>query len=96
VPGGSCRKSSGIRGPDGPIRAIISFVLAAAVALLGLKRMAVAGVLLLVLGVVPVGPRAGRRQRDPGTLLESSVMVGVRVRRRLHGSGPGRGTEARN
>ncbi|HZD70462.1 MAG TPA: hypothetical protein VFA45_16660 [Actinomycetes bacterium] len=38
----------------GPIRAIISFVLAAAVALLGLKRTAVAGVLLLVLGVVPV------------------------------------------
>lgn len=38
----------------GPIRAIISFVLAAAVALLGVKRTAVAGVLLLVLGVVPV------------------------------------------
>ncbi|HZD00639.1 MAG TPA: hypothetical protein VFA46_10745 [Actinomycetes bacterium] len=38
----------------GPIRAIISFVLAAAVALLGLKRTRIAGVLLLVLGVVPV------------------------------------------
>ena len=38
----------------GPIRAIISFVLAAAVAPLGLKRTAQAGVLLLVLGVVPV------------------------------------------
>jgi len=38
----------------GPIRAIISFVLGAAVALLGLKRTGVAGVLLLVLGVVPV------------------------------------------
>jgi hypothetical protein len=38
----------------GPIRAIISFVLAAVIALLGLKRTAVAGVLLLVLGVVPV------------------------------------------
>lgn len=38
----------------GPIRAIISFVLAATLALLGLKRTAVAGVLLLVLGVVPV------------------------------------------
>jgi hypothetical protein len=38
----------------GPIRAIISFVLAAAVAVLGLQRTAVAGVLLVVLGVVPV------------------------------------------
>lgn len=38
----------------GPIRAILSFVLAAAVAVLGLQRIAVAGVLLLVLGVVPV------------------------------------------
>jgi hypothetical protein len=38
----------------GPIRAIISFVLTAALALLGLQRTAVAGVLLLVLGVVPV------------------------------------------
>jgi hypothetical protein len=38
----------------GPIRAISSFVLAAAVAVLGVKRTAVAGVLLLVLGVVPV------------------------------------------
>jgi hypothetical protein len=38
----------------GPIRTIISFVLAAAVALLGVKRTAVAGVLLLVLSVVPV------------------------------------------
>ena len=38
----------------GPIRAIISFVLAAAVAVLGLKRTALAGALLLVLGVVPV------------------------------------------
>jgi hypothetical protein len=37
----------------GPIRAILSFVLAAAVAVLGLQRTAVAG-LLLVLGVVPV------------------------------------------
>jgi hypothetical protein len=38
----------------GPIRAVISFVLAAVVALLGVKRTAAAGVLLLVLGVVPV------------------------------------------
>lgn len=38
----------------GPIRAIISFVLAAAVALLGLKRTAVAGAMLLILGVVPM------------------------------------------
>ena len=38
----------------GPVRAIISLVLAAAVALLGWKRTTAAGVLLLVLGVVPV------------------------------------------
>jgi hypothetical protein len=38
----------------GPIRAILSFVLAAAVAVLGVQRTAVAGLLLLVLGVVPV------------------------------------------
>jgi hypothetical protein len=38
----------------GPVRAIISFVLAAAVALLGLKRTALAGAMLLVLGVVPM------------------------------------------
>ena len=40
-----------------PIRAIIGFVLAAAVAVLGLQRTAVAGLLLVlgvVLGVVPV------------------------------------------
>lgn len=39
---------------NGPIRAITSFVLAAAITWLGLKRTAVAGVLLLILGVVPV------------------------------------------
>jgi hypothetical protein len=39
---------------NGPIRGIITFVLAAAIALLGLKRTAAAGVLLLVLGIVPV------------------------------------------
>lgn len=38
----------------GPIRAVAVFVLAAAVAVLGLRRTAVAGVMLLVLGVVPV------------------------------------------
>ena len=44
----------GFEGRHGPIRTIIGFVLAAAVAVLGLQRTAVAGLLLLVLGVVPV------------------------------------------
>lgn len=38
----------------GPLRDIITFVVAAAVALFGLKRTAVAGVMLLVLGIVPL------------------------------------------
>jgi hypothetical protein len=38
---------------NGPIRGVITFVLAAAIALLGLKRTAPAGVLLLVVGLVP-------------------------------------------
>ena len=44
----------GLEDRHGPIRAILTLVLAAAVALLGVKRTVVAGVLLLVLGVVPV------------------------------------------
>ncbi len=39
---------------NGPIRTIIVFALSAVVALLGLKRTAVAGVMLLVLGIVPI------------------------------------------
>ena len=38
----------------GPIRAVITFILAAAMALLGLKRTAVAGILLLAVGLIPV------------------------------------------
>ncbi len=38
----------------GPIRAVITFVLVAAIAVLGLKRTAAAGVLLLVAGIVPL------------------------------------------
>jgi hypothetical protein len=38
----------------GPIRAIATFLLVAALAVLGLKRTAVAGVLLLAIGVIPV------------------------------------------
>jgi len=38
----------------GPIRAVITFVLVTAVALLGLKRTAAAGVLLLAVGIIPV------------------------------------------
>jgi len=37
----------------GPIRAVITFVLVAAIALLGLKRTAAAGILLLAVGLVP-------------------------------------------
>jgi hypothetical protein len=39
---------------NGPIRDIVTFVLAAAIAVLGLKRTALAGALLLVIGVVPI------------------------------------------
>ena len=38
----------------GPIRAVVAFVLVAAIAVLGLKRTSVAGVLLLAVGVIPV------------------------------------------
>ncbi len=38
----------------GPIRAVITFVLVAAIAILGLKRTAVAGILLLAVGIIPV------------------------------------------
>ena len=38
----------------GPIRAVITFVLAAPIALLGLKRTAAAGRLLVAVGIVPV------------------------------------------
>lgn len=38
----------------GPIRAVITFVLVAAIALLGLKRPTAAGVLLLAAGIIPV------------------------------------------
>lgn len=38
----------------GPAEAVLTFTLAAAIALLGLKRTAAAGVLLLVVGIVPV------------------------------------------
>ncbi len=39
---------------NGPIRAVLTFVLVAVIAVLGLRRTAVAGVLLLAVGVVPV------------------------------------------
>jgi len=38
----------------GPIRAAITFVLVTAIALLGLKRTAAAGILLLAVGIIPV------------------------------------------
>jgi hypothetical protein len=38
----------------GPIRAVITFVLVAAIAMLGLKRTAAAGILLLAVGIIPV------------------------------------------
>ena len=39
---------------NGPVRAVITFVLAAAITVLGLKRTAAAGILLLAVGVIPV------------------------------------------
>lgn len=41
-------------GRHGPIRAVLTFVLVAAIAMLGLKRTSVAGVRLLAVGVIPV------------------------------------------
>ena len=38
----------------GPIRAVLTFALAAAIAVLGLKRTSAAGVLLLAVGVIPL------------------------------------------
>ncbi len=38
----------------GPIRAVITFALAASIAVLGLKRPAAAGILLLAIGIIPV------------------------------------------
>ncbi len=38
----------------GPIRAVVTFVLVAAIAVLGLKRTSVAGALLLTVGLIPV------------------------------------------
>ena len=38
----------------GPIRAVVTFVLVAAIAVLGLKRTSVAGVLLLAVGAIPL------------------------------------------
>ena len=37
----------------GPLRAVITFILAAAMAVLGLKRSVAAGILLLAVGVIP-------------------------------------------
>lgn len=39
---------------NGPIRAVITFVLAASIAVLGLKRPAAAGILLLAIAIIPV------------------------------------------
>lgn len=38
----------------GPVRAVLTFALVAAIAMLGLKRTSVAGVMLLAVGVIPV------------------------------------------
>jgi len=39
---------------NGPVRVVITFVLAAAMTVLGLRRTAAAGILLLAVGVIPV------------------------------------------
>jgi hypothetical protein len=86
---------------NGPIRAIISFVLAAAVALLGLKRTGVAGLMLLVLGVVPVVSSLGSHLGSASLTVVSSApfITGVLYlwSAALAGrSAPPAGTETRN
>ena len=48
------RRVAVVEDRHGPVRAVITFVLVTAIALLGLKRTAAAGVLLLAAGIIPV------------------------------------------
>ena len=57
----------------GPTEAIVTFALAAAVAVLGLKRTSVAGALLLVVGIVPFLVSSLGRGHVPGSLAAVSL-----------------------
>ncbi|HEU4422958.1 MAG TPA: hypothetical protein VFR67_10550 [Pilimelia sp.] len=59
---------------NGPVRAIVTFVLAAPIALLGWTRPRPAGVLLVVLGVVPVALAAAAAVSGLGSLIVVSVL----------------------
>lgn len=85
---------------NGPIRAFIVLVLAAAVAVLGRKRPAIAGALLLVLGIAPiaissVGSRGGFSSLAVVSLapVVAGVLYLLAARPRSHPARPAR-TEA--
>lgn len=60
----------------GPIRAVITFVLVAAIAMLGLKRTAAAGILLLAVGIIPVAVSSlGSFQGSASLSVVSAVPV---------------------
>lgn len=64
----------------GPIRAIVTFVVAAGVAVLGLKRTAAAGVMLLVLGIVPLAVASMGSLAGAGSLAvvaSAPVIAGI-------------------
>ena len=64
----------------GPIRAVLTFVLVAAMAVLGLQRTAAAGVLLLAAGVIPVAVSSLGSFRGCGSLSIVSaapVLTGI-------------------
>ena len=64
----------------GPTEAILTFALAAAIAVLGLKRTGVAGVLLLAVGIVPFAVSSLGRGHGPNSLAAVSfapVVTGV-------------------
>jgi hypothetical protein len=62
----------------GPVRAIATFVLAAAVAVLGLRRTAAAGWMLLVLGVVPVAVSSlGHHGQVSLAVMSAPVLTGA-------------------
>jgi hypothetical protein len=65
---------------NGPIRAIITFVVAAGLAVLGLKRTAAAGLMLLVLGIVPLAVTSAGSLAGAGSLTVVSsapVIAGI-------------------
>lgn len=64
---------------NGPVRTVVTFVVTAALALLGLKRTTAAGVLLLVVGIVPVLLASGRGDGLSSLLavVSAPVVTGV-------------------